>query len=557
MSTTRSSPSAPSSTASTARHRRRRRWVAIVGACLVVALVAAGVWVWRDRRADARTAAEPSTVTVTLEPYRVTVAGPGTLEAVRSLKVTSEAAGTVLELVDVGERVAAGQVVARLDPEPFERAVQEAELALEKARANLAGLEVDQVDSSGDRTQSVAEAEQRVAAAQRAVDEAQGRRDLVTELHAIGSESAEAVRAAENALQAAREDLAGAQSALARARESRDLQGASDAQQRRDAELAVAQAELDLEDARDALGAVAVTAPFAGVVADVVATEGAFVAGEGALLTLIDDATLALPVQIDETEIGPVEVGQTAEVALDAVPGATFAGTVTAIAPVAQIESNIPVFYVTVTLENPELRMRPGMTAEADIAVETYEAVATVPLEAVQEPSAGATGGAVERPGGALEATPGEERNAGAGGAAGDGSFTPPFAGAGTNGPPGGGGQFGGAQFDRASGEAPSFAGSGADSRPPAGGALRTDARVVMVEGDDGEFEPRAVTLVDSLGFEAVVRGDLADGDVILVPAGSTTARTAGGGEAAPQRSEGFPAGGGFSGGGPPGGGFR
>jgi HlyD family secretion protein len=442
------SPSVRHAATSGRRLTRPLTWILVL--LLVAGLAVAGMWYWRTRATEAAAAPSvPTTATISLEPYRVTVAGPGSLEAARSLAVTSEAAGTVIEIVGVGERVTQGQIVARMDPTPFERAVRDAEFALEKAQVQLASLDANQADSSGNLRQSIAEAGQRVTNAQREVQRTQEELQLTTHLHELGTESAAAVQVAQDGFDTSVAELSSAQAALARLQESQGLQDTSAAQERRNTELAVSQAQLALEDAQADLDAITVSAPFDGVVSGVTTGEGAFVAEEGALLTLIGDSTLSLPVQIDETQILDVALGQTATVSLDAISDETFAGTVTAISPVAQIESNIPIFYVTVTLDNPELRLRPGMTAEADIVVEEFESTATVPLGAVQMAPNRPTAGAA-----------------------------------------------------------------------PAGRAGPESARggsIVMVRGADGAFEPRSVTLVDSIGFEAVVQGDLAEGDVIRV----------------------------------------
>ena len=89
----------------------------------------------------------------------------------------------------------------------------------------------------------------------------------------------------------------------------------------------------------------------------------------GALITVMDDRSLELAVQIDETEIGLVQLGQRVEQHLGALADETFVGEVTTISPVGRIQQNIPIFDVTIALDNPELVLRPGMTAEAEIVV--------------------------------------------------------------------------------------------------------------------------------------------------------------------------------------------
>ncbi len=145
----------------------------------------------------------------------------------------------------------------------------------------------------------------------------------------------------------------------------------------------MSQAELDVEQAQADLASLTVTAPFDGVVSQVNVVAGSSVNDSTSLLTLIDDSTLALSVQIDETQIGTVKQGQKAHVTLDALPDRTFDGMVTSVSPVARLESNIAIFDVIVTLPNPDLELRPGMTAEADIVVKEVEQALTLPSQAV------------------------------------------------------------------------------------------------------------------------------------------------------------------------------
>jgi HlyD family secretion protein len=102
------------------------------------------------------------------------------------------------------------------------------------------------------------------------------------------------------------------------------------------------------------------------------------------LLTIIDSSSVDLPVQIDETEIGQVRVGQKVDVTLDAFNNEVFHGTVTAISPSATVVSNIAVFYVTVNVPNPNGRLRPGMTAEGEILIQEIPDALIIPKRAVQ-----------------------------------------------------------------------------------------------------------------------------------------------------------------------------
>ncbi|NJK44153.1 MAG: efflux RND transporter periplasmic adaptor subunit [Pleurocapsa sp. SU_196_0] len=78
------------------------------------------------------------------------------------------------------------------------------------------------------------------------------------------------------------------------------------------------------------------------------------------MFTLLNDRQVNLPVQVDETEIGRVKLGQPVEVTLDALDTQSFTGKVTRITPQATVVSNIAVFYVTVTMDNAALTCVPA-----------------------------------------------------------------------------------------------------------------------------------------------------------------------------------------------------
>ncbi len=370
------------------RHpRRRARLVVIavlVAGALVAGLLALGVIPWPLRSAPAETASV-QTMTVTTTSYRVTVAGPGSLEAARTLDVTNETAGTIAKLASVGQRVAKGDVLAQLDPTPHERALRDANLALQKAQVQQAALQANQDDNAATVVKQIAEAQATVTAQERSVSRAGDTVALQERLLGLGAVSASEAQTARDDLADATRSLTDAHRSLANLQASRELQATSAAQNLKNAQLAVEQQRIAVEQAQEDLDAITTTAPFDGVVASVATEVGAYVPEDGTVLTLIDDTSLELPAQIDETEISKVKVGQSASVTLDAMPDRTFTGTVTAIAPTGESVSNIPIFKVTVSLANTDLALRPGMTAEADIVVRNVANAVTLPLTALQE----------------------------------------------------------------------------------------------------------------------------------------------------------------------------
>jgi HlyD family secretion protein len=366
------------------RPKRRHIWLWMIP--IVFVLGGAG---WYFFLRPAETTMETTgltTVTVSPEVYRETVSGTGTLSPARSVAATFEfdTSGTLASVVAVGTRVNAGDVLAEMDTTSFQSTVRDAEVALEKAQAQRASTASTQTDNSVSLQESVQNAGLSVQDAQRQVATAQSSLELAQRLEAVGSESSENVNAARDAYDTASATLAKAQLSLQTLQSSQGLRSDSNEQDLRNADLSITAAQLSLERAGADLAATQLLASFAGVVSEVNVEEGSIVSSTTPVLTLVDDSQVKLVAQVDETEISQVQLDMTAEVTLDAVPAETFAGTVTTIAPVARVENNIPIFDVTITIDNSAGKLRPGMSAQAEILIKEIENTVTVPSSAIK-----------------------------------------------------------------------------------------------------------------------------------------------------------------------------
>jgi HlyD family secretion protein len=332
------------------------------------------------------TATQPKVETVTAErgTFRVSVTGPGTLEAADSLDVKPSVQGTVQTLPNVGQRVTKGELIARLEADTFQRTLENAQLSLDKALAQLNGTRSTQANNRASQQQSIASAQSQYQNAQRDVQSAQTTLRNAQQLFEVGGGTQQAVRDAQTALEKARNTLESNRVALQTAQNAVNLKAQSDTQDIRNLELAVQQARISVKNASADVAGTKLYAPMNGVVSTVTGQVGGPASSGAALFTLINDRQIDLPVQVDETEIGKVKLGQPVEVTLDALEGKAFTGKVTRITPQATVVSNIAVFYVTVTLENPELQLRPGMSAEAEIIAREIPGAVLVPRRAVE-----------------------------------------------------------------------------------------------------------------------------------------------------------------------------
>lgn len=362
---------------------RPRRWPLFVLGALLLGSVGGGVYLARTGAETAVTAPTVTTATVQRGQVRISVNGPGTLEAGATRTVGADQAGTVGAVPPVGERVTKGQLLTRLSSDAVEQNVQTAQLNLDKARASLDATRANQASSAAGRGSSVSSAGNSVLGAQQTLAEAQRTLDGQRQLHAIGALSDADLNAAQATVTKAQLALDSARASLSAAQTQSSTGASSDAENLRGAQIAVQQAQTALETAQQSRASLKLYAPISGVVSTVSADAGTVVNSGTTILTILDDSTLNLPVQIDETEIAGVQAGQTAEVTLDAYDGQTFTGKVARVSPGATQSSGISVFTATVTLPNPDGQLRSGMTAEAEI-IQSQERGLIVPSKAIQ-----------------------------------------------------------------------------------------------------------------------------------------------------------------------------
>lgn len=239
-----------------------------------------------------------------------------------------------------------------------EARLEQARLAYEQARQNeIDGLQAAEAqlrtaEANLQRVLEGASAEQR-AAVDAQVAQARAQLDkLLGEQRAGGLQAAEAgVAAAQANLERAMADPTPATLAGALAQ--------------------VEQAKAALDSARLNLEKATLRAPFAGVVASINVDVGDL-AGSGALpaVQIVDVSELRVEVNISDTDVARVREGMPALVTVDAIPGTTFNGHVTYIAPTATVVGNVRTYAVRITLEDQDERLRAGMSVRVAIQVE-------------------------------------------------------------------------------------------------------------------------------------------------------------------------------------------
>lgn len=324
---------------------RRRTWLLAAGLALVAA--GGGAWALRLRPVEVPVAQEERDV-----PIRVF--GLGTIEARVASRIGFEVSGTLAEvLVDHGDRVPAGTVLARLATASQEARVARAEAGLESAEAQQG-----RVAAAVDRA---------TALAQQKRSTAQRRRELAGR----GTTSPEAAEIAETEAVAAAADLAVARADLGVAR----------------AALADAQATLLAE--RTTLAKHHLTAPYDALVIARLREPGAALQPGEAVFSLVEPGTLWALAFVDEARAGAIAEGQPAEVRLRSLPGEVFPGQVVRVGLEADRVTEERRIHVRCNRCPP----RPVVGEQVQVEVETGRlASARLVPEAAVEGFDGATG---------------------------------------------------------------------------------------------------------------------------------------------------------------------
>ena len=291
---------------------------------LAAAVVGASAWLSATLLFPASDAsAAPDTKAARRGSLTETVTGTGKLAAASSAAVTAPVDGTVAEVkVTEGQQVSAGDVLFTIANPQLDQDVDAAQAALTSAQA-------DQRAAAGDLKRARAAAKDGTDESAAALDQARA-----------ASEKADAqTTAADQALEAARAKA----------------------------------------DART------VRAPAAGTVMSLAASPGTSVqAQSGTALAEIGDLTkLRVSLAVNEVDVPKVAVGQKAEVTFPAIDGLKLEGTVATQATAGKDSGSVVTYDVGLLVDAPDPRLKPGMSASADIAVQTLEDALVVPAGAV------------------------------------------------------------------------------------------------------------------------------------------------------------------------------
>ena len=295
------------------------------------------------------------------------VVATGKVTPIIKVEVKSKASGIVKKLlVDYGDRVKKGQLLAQLDKIEIEAQVEQSHASLEAAQANLsstrADLERAKVDAEGPD----------VPLLKRAYDRA-------TNMAKDGVVSASALDDAQKNYEMSlnKQNVSKAQVTVLRAKIAQ-------------AQAQVAQDQANLKQLEEQLSYTDIISPLDGIVLsrDVQmgdAVSSILVLGSSATLvmTLGDTSEVYVKGKVDESDIGKVYLGQPARIKVESFKDKTFTGKVTKISPMGVEKDNVTTFEVRVSIQNPGGELKAEMTANAEIILEEHKNVLQIPEGAI------------------------------------------------------------------------------------------------------------------------------------------------------------------------------
>jgi HlyD family secretion protein len=280
---------------------------------------------WFYRRADGKELPQYRTAPVVRTSLKSTVSATGTLSAVRTVQVGTQASGQISKIyVDFNDKVKQGELLARIDPTLQEQAVQDAEAQLEKAQAQLTQAQDDYT-----------------------------RNKQMLDARVITPQEFETVQSTFSVQQAT-----------------------------------VKSAQIALDRAKQNLSYTNIYAPIDGQIVerdvDVGQTVAASLSAPQLFLIANDMSEMQILASVDESDIGQIKEGQPVQFTVQSYAGQTFTGTVKQVRLQSTTTDNVVNYTAVIGVKNPDGKLLPGMTATVQFLTASANDVLTVPNAALR-----------------------------------------------------------------------------------------------------------------------------------------------------------------------------
>ena len=349
--------------------------IAVVGLAVVIGLVSFSVFGGDSEEL------EFFTTEVTRGTIQNTVSATGTVEAVVTVQVGSQVSGQIQTLyADFNTIVSAGQLLAKLDPRTFESTLENSRASLVSARARVKTSEADLTNSHASLDSSHANLRGEQVDAEKAQtlfrrSEEMKAEDLVSQTdydnaRATAESAVARVEQAEATIKQGEAQIISREAGLEQSRAQ------------------VIQAEADVNRAEINLEYTNIYSPVDGVVisreVDVGQTVAASMSAPTLFMIANDLALMRVNASIDEADIGKLSQSNQVGFTVDAYPGERFRGFIEEIRLNPQTSQNVVTYSVIIGVDNRDLKLKPGMTANITVTVDRKDNVLSIPNSALR-----------------------------------------------------------------------------------------------------------------------------------------------------------------------------
>jgi HlyD family secretion protein len=359
---------------------------------IIAVIIVGGVLYWKFSAAE-ETKSEPEIITVEVERGSITLSVSTTGRVVSNLDVDIKcrAGGEVISLPnDISDHVEKGKLILEIDPIYEQRKVDQATVSLSSSEAQLTQANISLTVAEESLKTDKLRADASMKSAEARYKDSLSKAERLKQLLEKNLASQEEYDTAESSAIQAGTELENAKIRM----EELKIEEMSLDLKRQDVKLAEARVKNDtinLSDAEQRLKDTKVYAPISGVIStrdvqigQIISSAISNVGGGTTIMTLSDLSRIFILASVDESDIGKVDVGQKAEITVDAFPGMHFFGNVMRIATKGASSSNVVTFEVKIeVLSRNRKRLKPEMTANVEIIAEHMENIVIVPVEAI------------------------------------------------------------------------------------------------------------------------------------------------------------------------------
>ena len=364
----------------TQNKKKSNKWIIILGAVLLVLLIAAII------KGQNKPKGKQVTVdTAAIRTIKETVSASGRIFPEKEIKISSDVSGQIVELyVQEGDSVVAGQVLAKIDPDTYISAVERGEAALNSTRSQLAISKAQIESNKAQKEQIMAQLENQ--------KNIHSRNETLRKEGVISQAELEQSLAALRGLEA---NLRAAEASIRSAQQNAEA-----------SEFQIKGSQASLKELKTSLNRTTILAPASGIISSLSVEKGERVVGTiqmtgTEMMRIANLNAMEVQVNVSENDILKVTLGDTADIEVDAYLGTKFKGVVTQVSNSASNVTSSAALntdqvtnfvvkirilensYQSIKTQTMKYPLRPGMSASVDIYTDQAVDVVSVPIQCI------------------------------------------------------------------------------------------------------------------------------------------------------------------------------